>query len=125
MVSLDHTMRSDWVRLTSLGVNRDMSYWLSTLGSSEITKLGGLCLVKRRRYAIRRAVERHRHLLEGDVPFVSINDHKSLKYVFDKPSRVSVVSVAARDRLRRWIEYLQSFTFGTIHSHSWSRQQFL
>jgi len=66
-------------------------------------------------YPIRRAVERHRHLLMGDVPFASVNDHKSLSHVFDEPSRVCTVSVAARDRLRRWAEYLRSFTFQTVH----------
>ena len=66
-------------------------------------------------YPIRRAVERHKYLLAGNMPFASINDHKSLTYVFDEPSRVSVVSVAARDRLRRWAEYLRSYTFDTTH----------
>ena len=27
-------------------------------------------------YPIRRAVEKHRHLLRGDLPFASVNDHK-------------------------------------------------
>ena len=52
-------------------------------------------------YPIRRAVERHRHLLMGDIPFASVNDHKSLTHVFDTPTRASVISVAARDRLKR------------------------
>ena len=51
----------------------------------------------------------------GDIPFASVNDHKSLAYVFDKPARVPVVSVAARDRLKRWAEYLRSYTFDTVH----------
>ena len=66
-------------------------------------------------YPIRHAVERHRHLLLGDLPFASINDHKTLTYVFDEPTRVSAISVAARDRLRRWAEYLRSYTFDTVH----------
>ena len=66
-------------------------------------------------YPIRRAVERHRHILAGYLPFASINDHKSLAHVFDQPARVSVVSVAARDRLKRWAEYLRSCTFDTVH----------
>jgi hypothetical protein len=66
-------------------------------------------------YPIRHAVERHRRLLEGNVPFASVNDHKSLTYVLDEPARKCVVSVAARDRLRRWAEYLRSFAFDTVH----------
>ena len=49
------------------------------------------------------------------MPFASINDHKSLAHVFDQPTRASAVSVAARDRLKRWAEYLRSFTFTTTH----------
>lgn len=68
-------------------------------------------------YPVRRAVERHRHLLMGNLPFASVNDHRSLKHVFDEPARAEVVSVAARDRLRlrRWAKYLRSFTFDTTH----------
>ena len=66
-------------------------------------------------YPVRRAVERHRHLLMGNLPFSSVNDHRSLKHVFDEPARAEVVSVAARGRLRRWAEYLRSFTFDTVH----------
>ena len=66
-------------------------------------------------YPIRHAVERHRHLLMGNMPFASVNDHKTLTYVLDEPTRVSAISVAARDRLRRWAEYLRSYTFDTVH----------
>ena len=66
-------------------------------------------------YPIRYSVERHRHLLLGDIPFASVNDHKSLTYILDEPTRASAISVAARDRLRRWAEYLRSYTFDTVH----------
>jgi len=66
-------------------------------------------------FPIRHAVERHRHLLAGDLPFASVNDHKSLVYILDGPAKDCTVSVAARDRLKRWAEYLRSFTFETIH----------
>ena len=52
-------------------------------------------------FPIRRAVKKHRHLLQGNVPFASVNNHQSLCHVFDKPARKSVVSVEARDRLHR------------------------
>ena len=52
-------------------------------------------------YPIRRAVEKHRHILLGDVPFLSINDHRTLKYIFNEPARTAAISVASRDRLRR------------------------
>ena len=66
-------------------------------------------------YPIRMSIERHRHLLEGNIPFASINDHKTLMWVFSKPSRKCTISVAHRDRLDRWAAYLRSFTFDTIH----------
>ena len=66
-------------------------------------------------YPIRRAVEKHRHLLLGDVPFVSVNDHRTLKYIFNEPARTAAISVAARDRLRRWVQYLRSYVFHTVH----------
>ena len=66
-------------------------------------------------YPIRMSIERHKHLLEGNMPFASINDHKTLMWVFSKPSRKCTISVAHRDRLDRWAAYLRSFTFDTIH----------
>ena len=69
-------------------------------------------------YPIRRAVERHRHLLMGDVSFASANDHKSLTYILRGPTRSSSISGAARDRLCRWAEYLRSYTFDTVHAHT-------
>ena len=62
-----------------------------------------------------RLSERHRHLLVGDVRFASVNDHRALSYIFDEPTRASTISVAARDRLRRWAEYLRSYSFDTVH----------
>ena len=64
---------------------------------------------------IRNSVERHKHLLEGNMPFTVVNDHKALTYVLDGPAKHCVVSVAARDRLCRWAEYLRSFSFNTVH----------
>ena len=66
-------------------------------------------------FPIRHAVERHRHLLAGNLPFTSVNDHKSLTYVLDGPARSCTISVAARERLQRWAEYLRSYTFDTVH----------
>ena len=66
-------------------------------------------------FPIRHAVERHKHLLAGDLPFASVNDHKSLTYILDGPAKTCTISVAARDRLKRWAEYLRSYTFETIH----------
>ena len=66
-------------------------------------------------YPIRWAAERHRQMLLGDQPFASVNDHKSLLYIFDQPSRVETISSAAHDRLHRWAEYLRSLTFDTFH----------
>ena len=66
-------------------------------------------------FPIRHAVERHRHLLAGNTPFASVNDHKSLTYILDGPCKASTISVAARDRLKRWAEYLRSYTFETVH----------
>ena len=66
-------------------------------------------------FPIRHAVERHRHLLAGNLPFTSVNDHKSLTYVLDGPAKACTISVAARERLQRWAEYLRSYTFNTVH----------
>ena len=66
-------------------------------------------------YPIRYAVERHRHLLMGNLPFASVNDHKSLKYIFNNHESESTIPVAARGRLKRWVQYLRSFTFTTVH----------
>ena len=66
-------------------------------------------------FPIRRAAERERHLLIGDHPWASINDHKSLTFLLNEGSRLGVVAVAARDRLRRWAAYLRTHNFVTIH----------
>ena len=78
----------------------------------EITDLKNWGMPCKEAFPIRHAVERHRHLLAGDLPFVSVNDHKSLTYVLDGPPKSSV---ATRDRLQRWAEYLRSYTFTTVH----------
>ena len=35
--------------------------------------------------------------------------------MLDGPSKTCSISIAARDRLKRWAEYLRSYTFKTIH----------
>ena len=66
-------------------------------------------------FPIRKASEKERHLLIGDHPWASINDHKALTYLLDEGSRQGTVTVAARDRLRRWAAYLLTHNFVTIH----------
>ena len=66
-------------------------------------------------FPIRHPVERHRHLLTDNLPFTSINDHKILTYVLNVPAKTCVISVTVRDRMKRWEEYLRSFTFDTVH----------
>ena len=61
------------------------------------------------------AVIKHRQLLQGDFPFVSINDHQSLKYVFAGPLREAVVGKPAQGRLARWATFLRSFIFEVRH----------
>ena len=66
-------------------------------------------------FPIRKAAEKERHLLQGDKPWLSINDHKALTYLLNEPARSNVVSVAARGRLQRWAAYLRTHLFDTIH----------
>ena len=66
-------------------------------------------------YPITVAVHKHAHLLQGNLPFASVNDHKSLKYVFDGPPKVASVGKPDRARLARWATYLRSFNFQTHH----------
>ena len=69
-------------------------------------------------FPIRRAAERERHLLLGDHPWAAINDHKALSFLLNESSRTNTVTVAARDRLRRWAAYLRTHNFVTIHIRS-------
>ena len=69
-------------------------------------------------FPIRKASEHERHLLQGDLPWASINDHKSLTYLLDEPGRAHVVHVAAQGRLRRWAAYLRTHTFDTHGSYT-------
>ena len=61
------------------------------------------------------SVRKHRHLLLGDHPFVSINDHESLKHVFTGPLRAESVGKPAQGRLARWAAFLRSYVFQTRH----------
>ena len=47
-------------------------------------------------FPIWRAAERERHLLIGNHPWDSVNDHKSLTYLINEGSRIGVVVVVAR-----------------------------
>ena len=66
-------------------------------------------------YPIRKAAETERTLLLGDRPWVSINDHRSLTFVFDSPAREATVSTAANGRLNRWATFLRCCNFDTLH----------
>lgn len=61
------------------------------------------------------AVIKYRQLLQGDLPFVSVNDHQSLKYVFAGPLRAGEVGKPAQGRLARWATLLRSFVFEVRH----------
>ena len=61
------------------------------------------------------AVRKHRHLLLGDWPFASVNDHESLKHVFAGPLRTETVGKPAQGRLARWATFLRSFVFQVRH----------
>ena len=63
----------------------------SNLASFVTIRLAGTCNASKEAYPIRHAVERHRHLLLGDLPFASVSDHKTLTYVLDEPTRVSAI----------------------------------
>ena len=66
-------------------------------------------------YPIVVAINTHRQLLQGNFPFVSINDHQSLKYVFAGPLRTPTVGKPAQGRLARWATFLRSFVFDVQH----------
>ena len=52
-------------------------------------------------YPIVIAITKHRQLLHGNHPFVSVNDHQALKYVFAGPLRTPSVGKPAQGRLAR------------------------
>lgn len=66
-------------------------------------------------YPIRIAAEAQRHLLYGDLPWASINDHKSLMYIFNADERPAIVHSATHDRLNRWAAWLRTSHFRTYH----------
>ena len=55
------------------------------------------------------------HLLQGSLPFASVNDHRSLMYVSNAPSRQVTVHKPARNRLCRWEIFLRTFLFESHH----------
>ena len=58
-------------------------------------------------YPIRKAAECERALLHGEFPWVSVNDHRSLAFIFDAAACTSTVTTAANGRLNRWATYLR------------------
>ena len=66
-------------------------------------------------FPIRKAAELERTLLAGDLPWLSVNDHRSLAFIFDGPARRSTVSTASNERLNRWATYLRCCGFDTLH----------
>ena len=66
-------------------------------------------------YPIRKPAECERAFLHGDHPWVSVNDHRSLAFIFDAPAHTSTVTSAANGRLNRWATCLRCCNFDTLH----------
>ena len=92
-----------------------MSCWQSTQAGTHTHSQINWTVTSWELYPIRKAAEKERYLLMGDHPWAAINDHKALTYLLNESSRPNTVTVAARDRLRRWAAYLRTHNFVTIH----------
>ena len=66
-------------------------------------------------YPLLVAIKQHYHLLEGNVAFAVINDHKSLQHIFEAPMRSAYIPKPSRGRLARWALFLRTFTFDAHH----------
>ena len=66
-------------------------------------------------YPIKECFERHRSLLHGNLPVVSVNDHKNLLYISVDAYRHSTVTQAARHRLARWALFMAEENIRVVH----------
>ena len=66
-------------------------------------------------FLITAALTKHPHLLQGNPPWASINDHKSLLHIFNGPLRTLTVPKPARGRLARWATFLRTHNFTKHH----------
>ena len=66
-------------------------------------------------FPIKEAFERHRGLMKGKHPVVSVNDHKNLLYIAADAYRHSTVTTAARHRLARWALFMAEEDMRVVH----------
>ena len=66
-------------------------------------------------FPIKECFERHRDLLRGNLPVVSVNDHKNLLYISVDAYRHSTVTQAARHRLARWVLFMAEENIRVVH----------
>ena len=66
-------------------------------------------------FPIKECLQKHRDILQGNHPIVSVNDHRNLLYIANDAYRHSTVTMAARHRLARWALFMAEENIRVVH----------